>query len=51
MTLNRLLVQIPYPESPSTPRLKESGPTATKGMVFWIRVLKYLVLGPSGILG
>ena len=37
-----------YPEGPSTQHLRTLVPKAITGMVFGIRVLKYLVLGPSG---
>ena len=37
------------PEGPSTQYLRTLVPKAIKGMVFGTRVLKYWVLGPSGV--
>ena len=38
-----------YLEGPSTQYLRTLVPKAIEGMVFGIRVLKYCVLGPSGL--
>ena len=38
-----------YPEGPSTQHLRTLVPNTIKGMVFGTRILKYCVLGPSGL--
>ena len=38
----------PVPEGPSTQYLRHLAPNTIKGRVLGTRVLKYLVLGPSG---